>query len=346
MLVAWFLVLGLKFLPLLVQSPAAATTSTTQPAPAPAPANPAAELLATTIANLKSQPAWDTRYEQTMFRPGMNTVIAGRILSGRTDRLARFELKVVHGGFDGATSVVSDGKKVWQINHLPNRAAAGATYDLETLDAAIKKLEDTDLDREKIEALAQELRREHGFDNIVPVLEDVQRHLAFTKLDAVTFERPGQPATVASRLEGEWTKKSRDKFAPPKASDDPKAVDAAALWEKRQGFANFPRRAYLYIDPVRKLPLRLEWYGPRVYEGSDELLTRIDWVSIQPATKEALAQACALTEAEAQIPFQTFDIAANINARRDLLLAAKKREDELNRFKQLDPATNKDSNKP
>lgn len=303
------------------------------PLPAQQPPPDPVALLDRCLENL-AKAAWvETTFRHHLHGRHLLYAAEGKHIVAPQRKASLYECRVKLGNASGLLQIFCDGERVWRIlENGPSRDIR--TYPLARLLEAREKIDKTLLGPERTAQLLRDDDAEHGFLGLRGILEEMKERLAWSRAEVVAGPQ-NRPLYV---LEGEWSKAYLDKLAPPRKEGT--GTDLRELWTKRTGFIHVPRRCRLHLGQDNLWPYRIEWWGPAVPEGKDELLVSVEYSDpiLKPTVPDTqIAQVFQPSEVDKQAA-EELDPVLVIRAREQNLLRQMRQEAEANRDQPtLDP---------
>lgn len=291
-------------------------------------------LLEGCLDNLAKLPWLETSFRHYVFARNRYYVSEGKHILAPEMKASLYSCRVKVGNSPGELRIHCDGQRIWRIlENGPNREVR--TYTLAKLLEARNQIDKTLLGPELTAQLLRDDDAEHGFLGPRGILAELKEKLVWSGV------KPGQLADgrPVHVLEGEWSKAFLDKLAPVR-KEGSSGPDLRELWTKRTGFIRVPRLCCLHLDKETLFPRRIEWWGPAVPEGPDELLVAVDYenpVLRPPTSPEDQAKVFRPTDAEIESA-QDLDPTVILQTREQNLLRLSRQEAEASREQPtLDP---------
>jgi hypothetical protein len=185
---------------------------------------------------------------QQIWEDGVGRVVQGRYLAAPDHRL-RLELKVQVNRTEGEFKLVSDGKSLWQLEHLGSgRPAVGQGY--------LPRLGEQYRTPEAVAAARTALLAEYTFLGPSPLLRILRRQAQ--RMGRKTVRWKGIEIT---QITGNWPE------------DPAKLADVPEYQRPRHP----PRLWSVYLDAATLWPHRLEWWGAARPEDKPTLLLEMEF---------------------------------------------------------------------
>jgi hypothetical protein len=282
---------------------------------------------------LDQYPWLETSFTHRLGDAQLPFTVRGKMIVFPGRKCSLYLCQTTLGNASGTFRILCDGTSVWRILEAGGRREV-QTYTLAAWQEARQQIDKTLLGPERTAQLLRDDEAEHGFRGLRPMLEELGHKIAWTKAHSGSLPSRGE-VTI---LEGEWSREFLDRLAPPpkEGSSDPDLRDA---WRKRTAFIQVPRLCRVYLDRNSLWPYRIEWFGPKVIQGPDEVLVTLDFdpPRTQPPADSEVDKLFQPTEAERQAA-RELDPAALLRIREQAYLR-QEQEDPGRTGSPLDPAS-------
>jgi hypothetical protein len=259
--------------------------------PSPPKATESEMLLDAAIAKLEKMGWTSTTIRQSFHDKIVPMACEGELTTGPGRRVG-FVLKAKVGQTSGESFSYCDGTTVYRGAKVGGDVTEAIHYSLSLLDDALKRLDDSDVEKKRVEEFRAGFRADLGFDGIRPRLQELRRTQSFT---GVTYEQQAD-GTPVYRLDGEWRKDLLPKLIG-EGKDRDSGKPYTELWyERPELFVGTVRRCRVYLgrggnwrQADSLWPYRIEWLGRLEAKGSDAVIFAIDYATpTNPGEEEGL----------------------------------------------------------